>query len=230
MLDGLWCRRGSWIVGEGLERCSVLRFRCFLAFPFSRNALVQRTHDARRFCPRVACLPIVISWVLNRNVLEILYYGAHCLFMGGRRGWYIDNIQLVDFKLLSRRSNKCIRIFNCPEVDVKGMNSKKISPLIARIGIREPPMMFRSPHRRLCPFMVTVMTVDYDGTQGRVFVRLAHNRCFHSCTMKVLSSVFPQKVSPGLTASKSILFWFANVIGYLQSASFAALITIEVKV
>ena len=37
-------------------------------------------------------------------------------------------------------------------------------------------------------------------------------------------------MSSGLTASESILFWFANVVGYLDSASIAALIPIEVEV
>lgn len=117
----------------------------------------------------------MVSWVLDGNILEVLYYRAHCLVMGRRGGRYIDNVQLVDFKLLSSNSNEFIRIFRCPEVDVESVKSEEVLSLVARIGVRKSPVMFRLLYRRRCRFMMTTVAVDYDGTQGRVFVGLAHN-------------------------------------------------------
>lgn len=117
----------------------------------------------------------MVCWVLDRNILKGLYYRAHDLFMGRRGGRYIDNIQLVGFKLLSGKSNEIIRILCCPEIYVESVKSKKVLSLVMWVGVWEPPVMFRLLYGRCRFFMVTAIAVHYDGTQGRMFVRLAHN-------------------------------------------------------
>ena len=117
----------------------------------------------------------MISWVLDRNILEVLYYRTHCLVIGRRGGRYIDNVQLVKFKLLSSNSNEFSRILRCPEVDVESVKSEEVLSLVARIGVRKSPVMIRLLYRRGCRFIMTTVAVDYDGTQRRVFVGLTHS-------------------------------------------------------
>ena len=112
----------------------------------------------------------MVSWVLDCNILEILHYRTHCLIMRRRSGRQINDIQLIGFKLLSHRSNKCIRVFRCPEVYVESVKSEKILSLATRICIREPPVMFGLLNRRRCALGMAAIAVDYDGTQGRMFV------------------------------------------------------------
>ena len=117
----------------------------------------------------------MVSWVLDRNILEILHYRADYLVVSRRGRRYIDDIQLIYFKLLPSKSNECIRVLRCPEVDVESMKSEKILSLVTRIGVRESPVMFRLLYRRRCPLMMAAVAVDYDGAQSRMFVGLAHS-------------------------------------------------------
>ena len=119
-------------------------------------------------------MPIMVGWVLDRNFLEILYHRAHYLVVRCRGRRDIDDIQLIDLKLLSSKSNERVRILRCPEVNVKSMKSEEVFSFIARIGVWEPPVVFRLLYRRRCPLMMATVAVDYDGTQGRLFVGLAH--------------------------------------------------------
>lgn len=112
----------------------------------------------------------MVSWVLDCNVLEVLHYRAHCLIVRCRSGRYINDIQLIGFKLLSRKSNKCVRVLRCPEVDVESVKSEKILSLATRICVREPPVMFGLLNRRRCALGMAAIAVDYDGTQARMFV------------------------------------------------------------
>ena len=139
----------------------------------------------------------MVSWVPDRNIFKILYYRAHYLVVRRRGGRYIDDIQLIDFKLLSSKSNKCICVLRRPEVDVESMDSEKVFSLVARIGVWESPVMFRLLHRRRCPLMMAAVAVDYDGTQGRMFMGLAHNCRFHSCNHEI-QPYLPQRNMHGM--------------------------------
>ena len=133
----------------------------------------------------------MVSWVLDRNILEVLYHRAHYLVVGSQGKRHIDDIQLIDFKVFSSKNNECIRVLRCPEVDVKSMKSEKVFSFITRIGIREPPVMFRLLYRRRCPLMMAAVAVYYDGTQGRMFVGLAHGCRLHSCNREDLQLYLP---------------------------------------
>lgn len=111
----------------------------------------------------------MVSRVLDRNILKILYYRAHRLVMRRRGGRYIDDLHLIDFKLLPRNSNEGIRILRCPEVDVESMKSEEVLSLVARISVRESPVMFWLLDRRRC-LSIAAITIDYDGTQGWMLV------------------------------------------------------------
>ena len=119
-------------------------------------------------------MPIMVGWVLDRNVLEILYHRTHYLVVRCRSRGDIDDIQLIDLKLLSSKSNECVRVLRCPEVDVKSMKSEEVLSFITRIGVWEPPVVFRLLYRGRCPPMIAAVAVDYDGTQGRLSMGLAH--------------------------------------------------------
>lgn len=141
MLDRLWRSRSSWIVGKRLECCRSLRFRSLLSH-LSLSIRPTRCSSSCRKGSRIAGLPIMVGWILDRNILQISYHRTHYIFVGCWRSWPIQYFHLIMFQLSLNSRRKFICVFGCPEIDIQCMKAEEVLTLIPRVGVWQSPVVF----------------------------------------------------------------------------------------
>lgn len=77
----------------------------------------------------------MVSGVLDCNILQLLYNGAHDLLRSSRWLRGIEDLQLLRLEKLSNNVHKRIRVFVSPEVNIQGVKAKEKFSFISRIGV-----------------------------------------------------------------------------------------------